>query len=105
MSSRNNNFKKGIDVSSCRSRREEAAIKLRKEKKTDSMAKRRNINNQDVMINNFTSENSNKDTIGVDNVQQQSTKSTWTVDDIPQLLQKLTNNNKEQQQQQKVETD
>eukprot|EP01038_Epipyxis_sp_PR26KG_P012354 gene12354-16568_t len=78
------NFKKGIDAEDNRRRREQTSIKLRKEKKEEGIAKKRNI-----LMNNFVnsgeiinSEVSNQASVTVDS-------KGYTIDNIPELMRGL----------------
>lgn len=78
--SQKRDFKKGLSTDDGRRRREAHSIKIRKEKKEEGIAKKRNI-----MINNFT-DPVNEESCPVDSTSVSQKKSTPTAVDIPQLM-------------------
>lgn len=80
-------FKKGLTVDKGKQRREAVAVQLRKDKKEDSLAKRRN-----VLVNNFTSEE--ETTVSGENggVSQSTTTRIYQVSDMPAMMEGMKNN-------------
>ena len=77
-------FKKGISSDDCRSRREQTTVALRKEKKEEGLAKRRNM-----MVDNFMEKNSENSENGATSSSSGTTgnsKQAYSVADIPSLL-------------------
>jgi len=89
LAERRKDFKKGLDSDACRRGRTETSVRIRKDKKTDSLAKRRNMTL--AIADNPTitgSGDSMNDASGVKHV-----KRVYTVEDIPYLMTTLRNSN------------
>eukprot|EP00978_Attheya_sp_CCMP212_P004580 scaffold10016_cov54-Attheya_sp.AAC.2 len=77
------NFKKGIDAAECRRGREDTQIRLRKNKKEESLAKRRNLANVKGPAENAG--------VAVNQTGVTATKRVFTEADIPMLLPGMQN--------------
>lgn len=79
-------FKKGVSMDDNRRRREANSVKLRKEKKEEGLAKRRNL-----LIDNFMDNTNSSQVDG-------TMKKTYSINDIPELMQGMQNVNDPSQQ-------